>query len=55
MSVNYTGEGTYATYGAPEYSPVSMVMDLTFKELEPVYDIDYIDSNGNAIDNTVGY
>ena len=39
MSVNYTGDGTYATY--PDATPVSMVMDLTFKELEAIYDTDY--------------
>ena len=44
MSVNYTGEGTYASYS--DGTPVSMVMDLTFKELEPVYDIDYDNVGG---------
>jgi hypothetical protein len=44
MSVNYTGEGTYATYG--DRTPISMIMDLTFKELEPVYDIDYDNVRG---------
>ena len=44
MSVNYTGEGTYATYG--DSTPISMIMDLTFKELEPVYDIDYDNVRG---------
>jgi hypothetical protein len=39
MSVNYTGEGLYATYN--DASPISMIMDLTFKELEPIYDTDY--------------
>jgi len=39
MSVNYTGDGTYATYH--DGTPVSMIMDLTFKELEAVYDEDY--------------
>jgi len=39
MSVNYTGEGTYATY--EKGVPVSMVMDLGFKELEPIYSGDY--------------
>ena len=39
VSVNYTGEGTYATYG--DGAPISMVMNLQFKELEPIYDIDY--------------
>ena len=41
MSVNYTGEGTYATYGGDLSAPVSMVMDLGFKELEPIYSGDY--------------
>jgi len=56
MSVNYTGEGTYATYG--DATPVSMIMDLTFKELEPVYDIDYggDDVNGKFVGpGGVGY
>ena len=39
MSVNYTGDGTYATYH--DGTPVSMIMDLTFRELEAVYDEDY--------------
>ena len=39
MSVNYTGDGTYATYH--DGTPVSMIMDLTFKEFEAVYDEDY--------------
>ena len=53
VSVNYTGEGVYATYEDRE--PISMIMDLTFKELEPIYDIDYFDENGFDSDNTVGY
>ena len=48
VSVNYTGEGTYATYG--DGTPVSMTMDLQFKELEPLYDVDYKD-----IQEGVGY
>ena len=40
MSVNYTGEGIYATYS--DGSPVSYVMDLSFKEIEPFYSNDYI-------------
>ena len=39
INVNYTGEGTYATYH--EGTPVSMIMDLSFQEIEPIYDIDY--------------
>jgi hypothetical protein len=49
MSVNYTGEGVYATYGGttPQGggTPVSMVLELGFKELEPIYDTDYKDSD----------
>lgn len=44
ISVNYTGEGVYATYD--DATPVSMTMDLTFKELEPIYDVDYDDADG---------
>lgn len=52
MSVNYTGEGTYATYGGPDDqgggTPVSMVMDLGFKELEPIYSGDYDNEAGQG-------
>lgn len=44
MSVNYTGENVYATY--PKGEPISMVMDLTFKELEPIYSSDYDNIEG---------
>ena len=48
ISVNYTADGTYATYD--DGTPVSMIMDLTFKEIEPVYDIDYDDvSSGTGV------
>ncbi len=54
IAINYTGEGNYATYD--DGTPISMVMDLTFKELEPIYDIDYDDPDTNEpLDNTVGY
>tara|TARA_B100001079_G_scaffold172440_1_gene147923 strand:- start:175 stop:1563 length:1389 start_codon:yes stop_codon:yes gene_type:complete len=53
ISVNYTGEGVYATYENRE--PVSMIMDLTFKELEPIYDIDYFNDRGRDLDSTVGF
>ena len=39
ISVNYTGDGVYSTYN--DGTPVSMVMTLMFKELAPIYDIDY--------------
>jgi len=41
IDVNYTADGTYATYD--DGTPVSMVMTLSFKEIEPVYDVDYGD------------
>jgi hypothetical protein len=52
MAVNYTGEGLYATYS--DATPISIIMDLTFKELEPIYDTDYF-NNGELSDDTVGY
>ena len=52
MSVNYTGEGVYATYGGLEKdgggTPVSMIMDLGFKELEPIYAGDYTEDVGGV-------
>ena len=44
VSVNYTGEGVYTTYD--DATPVSMQIDLSFKELEPIYDVDYDDVGG---------
>ena len=38
-AVNYTGEGVYATYD--DATPISMQLDLTFKEIEPIYFDDY--------------
>ena len=48
FSVNYTAEGTHTTYD--DSTPVSMTMDMTFKEIEPIYDTDYKDG-----DNSVGF
>lgn len=52
MSVNYTGEGVYATYGGSNENgggtPVSIIMDLGFKELEPIYAGDYTDNIGGV-------
>lgn len=56
MVVNYTGENVYATYD--DGTPISMTMDLTFKELVPIYDIDYTEGgkdDGKDLDSTVGY
>ena len=49
MAVNYTGEGVYATYS--DGSPISYNLDLSFKEIEPVYANDY----GNEAINQVGF
>ena len=39
MSVNYTNSGTFASYS--DGTPVSIQMNLTFKELNPIYQEDY--------------
>ena len=41
MKVNYTASGTYATYAGALKSPVHIRMQLTFKEINPVYKQDY--------------
>ena len=50
MSVSYTGEGIYSTYD--DGTPVSMILDLTFKETQPIYDVDYDERPGTE---AVGY
>ena len=50
MTVSYTGEGIYSTY--EDGTPVSMILDLSFKETQPVYDIDYDERPGTQ---AVGY
>ena len=40
MSVNYTNAGTYASY--EDGTPVNIRMNLTFKELNPIYHEDYL-------------
>ena len=39
LSVNYTGAGTYSTYG--DSTPVHMKVSMVFKETNPIYDEDY--------------
>ena len=39
MSVQYTGDNVYATYS--DGTPISMIMNLTFKEMVPIYSSDY--------------
>ena len=46
ISVNYTGAGVYSTYD--DGTPVAMIMDLSFKEIEPVYDIDQKEEGGTG-------
>ena len=41
LNVNYTNAGTYTSYD--DGTPVSIQMNLTFKELNPIYFEDYLD------------
>lgn len=50
MAVNYTAENVYSTL--PGGEPVSMIMDLSFKEIEPIYQGDYDTDEGKI---GVGY
>ena len=62
-AVNYTPEGNWAAY--EQGQPVSVIMTLKFSELEPIYDIDYLENKpdqyrkDNGIDdlptNAIGY
>ena len=51
FNVNYTGAGTYATYG--DSTPVNIQVRMTFKEINPVYSEDYDDTD--LAGNGVGY
>lgn len=52
VQVNYTGSGTYMTYDDGSKTPVHMVMQLSFQELNPVYAEDYDSESGKI---GVGY
>ena len=39
VSVNYTGDGTFATY--QDGAPISSMLTLQFTELTPIYNEDY--------------
>ena len=52
MTVNYTNSGTYASYS--DGTPVSIQMNLTFKELNPIYFEDYLDFE-EGDNNGVGF
>jgi len=48
MSVNYTNAGTYASYD--DGTPVNIRMNLTFKEINPIYHEDYLqDGAGSGV------
>ena len=51
MNVNYTNAGTYASY--EDGTPVNIRMDLTFKEINPIYFEDYLPGHGAG--QGVGY
>ena len=51
-SINYTPEGTYATF--KDSSMVSYDMSLTFNELDPIFNDDYKNSE-NGPDTNIGY
>ena len=50
VQTTYTGEGVYSTYD--DRTPVSIILDLSFKEIQPIYDIDYDSRPGTG---AVGY
>jgi len=45
MGMNYTGSGSYATYGDADKTPVHMKLSLSFTELNPIYNEDYQDTD----------
>ena len=45
-SVDYTPDNTYMTYDDPERSMTSYGLTLSFNELDPIYEDDYIDDLG---------
>ena len=51
--VDYTPDGTYATFNDPEKTMTSYNLTLRFNELEPVFDGDYTDLDGDKLDSTM--
>jgi hypothetical protein len=47
VNINYTGDGVYSTFH--DGTPVSMEMDLKFKEIEPIYDQDQKDAQKRGV------
>ena len=50
IKVNYTAENVYATYD--DSTPISMILDLSFQEIQPIYEGDYSEGDGQI---GVGY
>ncbi len=61
FSCNYTPEGLWAAYDRGQ--PVSTIFNMSFDELEPIYDTDYQENNifesrtdlTSISNNSVGY
>ena len=53
MSMDYTPDGQYSTF--TDGALTSYQMQLSFKELEPVFDSDYDEGTGGADNNFIGY
>ena len=46
LNLNYTNAGTYSSY--EDGTPVNIRMDVTFKEINPIYFEDYLPGNGTG-------
>jgi len=53
LNVNYTGSGTYSTYG--DSTPTNIQMRMVFKEINPIYAEDYEDGDQGLAGSGVGY
>ena len=54
--VDYTPDGTYMTYNDSSRTMTSYQLSLRFSELDPIYDKDYQDIDGNSPDSAgIGY
>ena len=55
FAMNYAADGNWAAYD--DGQPVSVIMNMSFKELEPIYDTDYqsnVEDGRNADKNPLG-
>ena len=54
--VDYTPDGTYATFNDPEKTMTSYNLTLRFNELEPIFDKDYTELDNDSNDSSIiGY